>query len=177
MQNTLHIVFLWIHILGLVLFLGPQFFLAFAWLPASRGIPDPSIRLAAMRTITSRFGWIGGIGLLLLLIGGLYLIGDWRTYYNIPSDVSFTALRFGVVFIIKMCVLAVMLVLLALHTFAVGPRLLSRMEARSAGQDVSDAEIHTLRMRSMALSISVLLLTLVIMVFGVMLNTTSWSLQ
>lgn len=176
MENTLHVIFIWVHILGLVLFLGPQFFLAFAWVPASRGITDMPTRVKAMRTVTSRFAWIGGIGLLLLLIAGGYLIGDWRKFYNISDDTGFTDLRFGVVFIIKMCVLLVMLVLLGFHTMRTGPRLIDAMEANAAGTG-SEAQVRSLRMQSMFLSISVLVLTLVIMVFGVLLNTTSWSLQ
>lgn len=177
MEDTLHIIFIWVHILGLVLFLGPQFFLAFAWVPTSRGITDMPTRIKAMRTVTRRFGWIGGLGLLLLLIGGGYLIGDWRKYYHIPDGTGFTDLRFGVVFIIKMCVLVVMLILLAFHTFRTGPKLIDAMEAQAGGRQVSDTQVRSLRMQSMMLSISVLVLTLIIMVFGVMLNTASWSLQ
>ena len=33
-ENFLHIFFIWLHILGVALFVGPQFFLAFAWVPA-----------------------------------------------------------------------------------------------------------------------------------------------
>lgn len=176
MENTLHIIFIWIHILGLALFVGPQFFMAFAWVPTSRGILDAPTRIKAMRTITTRFLWIGGIGLLLLLIAGGYLIGDWRRFYNVSDDTGFTAVRFGVVFIIKMVVLVVMLILLGLHTFRTGPRLIDAMEAQLTGTG-SPTNVRALRMQSMFLSISVLLLTLIIMVFGVLLNTTSWSLQ
>ena len=62
MDNTLHIIAVWTHILGIALFVGPQFFLAFAWVPASRGISDLPTRTRAMRTITRRFAWIGGTG-------------------------------------------------------------------------------------------------------------------
>src|SRR5207247_2175664 len=98
MQNAMHVVFLWMHILGIALFVGPQFFLAFAWVPASRQIADLPTRVQAMRTITRRFGYIGGVGLLLILIGGGYLIGNWREYYHQPDDLGFTDIRYGVIF-------------------------------------------------------------------------------
>lgn len=162
------------HILGIALFLGPQFFLAFAWVPASRNIDDMRQRVRAMRMITNRFGWIGGIGLLLILIAGTYLISTWRDYYAQP-DVGFMSIRYGQYFTLKMVVLAVMLVLLAWHMFIVGPRLLERIEAQANGENVTEADLRSLRMRSMALSISVLVLTLIIMVFGAMLTTYKFA--
>lgn len=177
MSNALHIAAIWTHILGIALFVGPQFFLAFAWVPASRGIEDLPTRIKAMRTITRRFGYVGGVGLALILVAGIYLIADWRDFYTVDPDKKFNDLRFGVIFSAKMMVLLVMLALLAIHTFIVGPKLLNRLEAQANGENVSEAELRTLRMRSMALSIGALALTLVIMVMGAMLTTTSFSLQ
>jgi uncharacterized membrane protein len=171
-ENTLHIFFIWMHIIGIALWLGPQVFLAFAWVPASRGITDRALRLQAMRTITSRFAWIGGTGLLLLLIAGTYLISDWRDFYAIPEDAGFTDFRYGVIFIVKMSVLLVMLIITGLHTFVLGPRLLDAIE-----RDASEDELRSRRMQSMFASIAVLLLTLVIIVLGTMLGTPSYSLQ
>ena len=177
MENFLHISFLWLHILGIALFVGPQFFLAFAWLPASRGIEDLPTRVKAMRTITTRFGYIGGVGLALIVIAGGYLIGSWRSYYGLPDDVGFNDLRFGVIFSIKMTLLLVMLVATGLHMFVIGPRQLAKMEAVAAGENVSEEEVRKVRMQSMMLSMSGLALTLVIMVLGVMLSSTKFSLQ
>ena len=177
MEDALHIAAIWLHILGIALFVGPQFFLAFAWVPASRGITDMPTRVRAMRTITRRFGYIGGIGLLCILIAGTYLIATWRDFYSVDPDVGFNDIRFGVIFSIKMTILLVMLIVLALHTWKVGPKLLETMEAQANGKPVSDAELRTARRNSMALSITALVLTLIIMVMGTMLTTTSFSLQ
>ena len=177
MSNALHIAAIWMHILGIALFVGPQFFLAFAWVPASRGIDDLPTRIKAMRTITKRFGYVGGAGLLLILIAGTYLIADWRNFYTIDPTLGFNDVRFGIVFSIKMTVLTVMLAILAWHTFIAGPKLMDRLEAQANGENVSDAELKKLRMRSMMLSITGLVLTLIIMVLGAMLTTTSYSLQ
>lgn len=177
MENTLHIAALWLHILGIALFVGPQFFLAFAWVPTSRLIGDQSTRVMAMRKITSRFGWIGGTGLVLILVAGTYLISTWRDYYAIPDDAEFTSLRYGVIFMIKMTILIVMLVVVGLHTFVVGPRLIAKLEAQAQGKPVSEAEIRSARMLSMALSVTGLVLVLIIMAMGVMMTSANFSLQ
>lgn len=177
MQTALHIAAIWLHILGIALFVGPQFFLAFAWVPTSRGITDLPTRVKAMRKITSRFGWIGGTGLVCILIAGTYLIATWRTFYHVDPDVGFNSIRFGVIFSIKMTVLLVMLIILAFHTYRVGPNLLNKLEAQANGQVVPEAELRKARRNSMILSISALTLTLIIMVMGTMLTTTSFSLK
>ncbi|MBI2767237.1 MAG: CopD family protein [Chloroflexi bacterium] len=176
MDDTLRIAAIWFHILGIALFVGPQFFLAFAWVPASRQIADVPARLRAMRTLTTRFGWIGGIGLLMILLAGGYLIGNWRDYYNVGSDAGFTGYRYGVLFIIKMSLLVVMLIVVGIHTFVFGPRLIDVMEAQAANQ-ATDAAVRKARTISMILSIAGLALVLAIMVLGVMMNTFSYSLQ
>jgi len=176
-ENFLHIAAVWLHVLGIALFVGPQFFLAFAWVPASRQIEDMQTRVAAMRTITTRFGWIGGIGLLLILIGGTYLIMTWRDYHNIVEGTAFFDLRYGVVFVIKMVILVVMIVLVGLHMFVVGPSQVDAMEERARGEDVPDVRMRQIRITSLVLSITGLILALVIMGFGVSLGATEYSLK
>jgi len=176
-ENFLHIAAVWLHVLGIALFVGPQFFLAIAWVPASRAIEHLPTRVAAMRTITTRFGWIGGAGLLLILIGGSYLIATWRDYHGIPESVSFMDYRYGVIFVIKMAVLAVMIVLVGLHMFVVGPSQVDAMEERARGEDVPEVRLRRIRITSMVLSITGLVLTLVIMGFGVSLGAAEYSIQ
>jgi hypothetical protein len=130
-----------------------------------------------MRTITRRFAYIGGIGLLLITGAGTYLIATWRDFYSQPDDVEFTSIRFGVIFIIKMTVLIVMLALVAIHTFVTGPRQLALLDERARGGNVPEERIASLRKQSMLLSISALLLTLAIMAMGVSMTVTSYSFQ
>ena len=177
MDNFWHVFFIWMHILGVALLVGPQFFMALAWIPASREITDLPVRIKAMRTITRRFGYIGGAGIVLLVLAGSYLIADWRDYYGVPDDAAFTDLRFGVVFIIKMSLFTVMLVALAVHMFWLGPRQLEALEAQANGERISEAEVRSARIQSMLTSVLGLVLALAIMVMGAMLNTANWSLQ
>lgn len=177
MDNFLHIFCIWVHILGVALFVGPQFFLALAVVPASRKIPDLKARVALIRTVTRRFGYVGGAGLVLIVLAGTYLIADWRDYYGVPDDVEFTSLRFGMVFIIKMTLFLVMLAIVAVHMFYLGPKQVEAMESQANGERISDAEVRSARMQSMAASIAGLAIALVLMVMGVMLNSVAWSLQ
>ena len=130
-----------------------------------------------MKLITRRFGYIGGAGIVMLVGAGTYLIADWRNYYGVPDDIGFMDLRFGVVFTIKMTLLLVMLAVLAVHMFYLGPRQLEAMEAQANGERISEAEVKRARMMSMTASILGLGLALALMVMGVMLNSASWSLQ
>jgi uncharacterized membrane protein len=177
LDDALHIAAIWTHILGIALFVGPQFFLAFAWVPASREIQDLPARVAAMRTLTRRFGYLGGAGLALIFLAGGYLIATWRNFYSIDSSVGFNDLRFGVIFSIKMTLLLIMLIVVGVHTFVVGPKLVDVYDAQAHGNPVADTQLKTTRRNSMILSITGLVLVLAIMVMGTMLTTTSFSLR
>jgi uncharacterized membrane protein len=176
MDDTLRIIAIWVHILGIAIFVGPQFFLAFAWVPAARGIADQRVRLELTRKLTRSFGYIGGAGIVLIVLAGSYLISTWRDHWAIPDDVDFTSLRYGVIFIIKMSVLVVMLAVVGAHMFWVGPRLADTMEAHLDGH-ATEADVRSARMLSMVFSILGLLLALAMMALGVTLSTGSFSLD
>ncbi|MGE0570657.1 MAG: CopD family protein [Dehalococcoidia bacterium] len=176
MDDTLRIIAVWTHILGIALFVGPQFFLAFAWGPAARTIKDQHTRLDLTRMLTQRFAWIGGMGIILIVVAGTYLIATWRDHYGVPDDAEFTALRYGVIFIVKMTVLMVMLAIVGAHMFFVGPRLVNAMDAHINHGGLEE-NVRSARMLSMAFSIAGLLLALALMVLGVMMNTTTFSFQ
>jgi uncharacterized membrane protein len=176
-DNFWHIFFIWLHILGVALFVGPQFFLALAVVPATRQITDMKARVATVRVVTRRFAWVGGAGLVLIVAAGSYLIADWRDYYGVPDDTGFTDLRFGVVFIVKMTLFLIMLAIVGIHMLFLGPRLVEAMEAQANGERITEAEVRSARMQSVIASVAGLLLALAIMVMGAMLNSSAWSLQ
>lgn len=177
LESFLHITFLWLHLLGVALWVGPQVFLAVAWVPASRQIADLPTRVAAMKTMTRRFGYLGGVGIGLIVVAGSYLIATWRDFYAIPEDASFLSLRFGLWFTVKMVVLVVMLAVVGLHMGWAGPKQLRLYEAMARGEPVDEAALRRVRAVSMTLSLLGLALTLAIMVMGVMIGTGSWSFQ
>ena len=114
---------------------------------------------------------------MLILIGGSYLISTWRDYHDVGDEIAFFDLPYGVFFVIKMVILMVMLVLVGLHMFVVGPSQVDAMEERARGEDVPEVRMRRIRITSMVLSITGLLLTLVIMGFGVSLSAIEYSLQ
>ena len=179
MDTFLHIGALWIHILGIALFVGPQFFLAFAWIPASRLIEDLPTRARAMRKITTRFGYLGSVGIVLIVIAGSYLIATWRDWHGEGAalDASFIDYRFGLIFIVKMAIFIVMLLIVGLHMFVVGPAQVEAFEELANGDASANSRVLRLRRVSMAVSITGLLLTLIIMVMGSMLSASVFSLK
>src|SRR5688572_33474218 len=68
MDDTLRAIAVWVHILGIAVFVGPQFFLAFAWGPVARTIGDQHTRLDLTRKVTRRFGMLAGFGLALIIV-------------------------------------------------------------------------------------------------------------
>jgi uncharacterized membrane protein len=173
-EDTAWIIAIWVHILGIALLVGPQFFLAFAWVPVARTIADQRVRVDLTRRITRRFGYLAGAGLVLIVIAGSYLISAWRDHYKIDEDLGFTEYRYGVIFIVKMGLLIAMLAVLAVHSFLVGPRLIDAMDRELNGAGSAE-DVRRYRMASMTVSIVGLLLALAIMVLGVMMNTTTFS--
>jgi uncharacterized membrane protein len=174
-ENTLHVIFIWMHILGIAMFVGPQFFLAFAWGPAAKTIPDQRTRVDLTRKLTRAFGRIGGLGLLLIIIAGSYLISTWRDFYE-QQDADFTGIRYGLLFIVKMVIFVLMLAVVGLHTYVVGPRLVEALDAQANGRG-DETMVANARKASVAASAVGLLLALAIMVLGVMMNTTEFSFQ
>ena len=76
-----------------------------------------------------------------------------------------------------MTLFIVMLAITALHMFYLGPKQVEAMESQANGERISDADVRSARIQSMAASILGLALALVLMVMGVMLNSVAWSLD
>src|SRR6185437_14825636 len=81
--------------------------------------------------------WTHILGIALILIAGGYLIADWRNFYGIPSDTGFNDLRFGIIFSVKMVLLVIMLIIVGIHTWKVGPKLMDTLQAQADGKPVT----------------------------------------
>ncbi|TMB96804.1 MAG: hypothetical protein E6J42_08690 [Chloroflexi bacterium] len=66
-----HAVTPWLHILAVAVWVGPQFFLFIAAVPAIRTIDDMRVRANVMRTITTRFGWMAWAALAVIVLTGI----------------------------------------------------------------------------------------------------------
>ncbi|MCS7276121.1 MAG: CopD family protein [Dehalococcoidia bacterium] len=157
----------WIHIVAATAFIGPQFLL-FLVIPALRTL-EPGARARVLRVLTSRFGWLGGAAIVVLVLSGL---SNLFQRMDEIDDLLDPGRRYAWIFTAKMGLLALALVLTALHSFVVGPRQLQAMEAGG-----SDAQARSLRRATMALSALILLASLGIVFAAALMADHSFSLQ
>lgn len=112
-----------IHVLAALFWLGGMLFLGVVGAPVLRGVEPASLRAELFDRLGRRFraaGWVAigilvGTGVLNLHLRGL-LQGD------VLGDPQFWAGRFGSALAWKLGAVVVMLVLAAVHDFALGPR-------------------------------------------------------
>lgn len=156
----------WLHILAATIWVGPQVFLFVAAIPAVRTIEDMQVRTRVMRMITTRFGWLGWGALAVLVVTG---IGQLYAH-ELDTDQLFD-LNFGVIFQVKMTLLIVTVILTALHSFVLGPRVLNMQEAAA-----SDEDIAPIRRWSIIVSGVNALVALAILFCGALL-ASDWALE
>jgi uncharacterized membrane protein len=151
----------WLHIVAAAIWVGPQFFLFIAAVPAVRTIEDTKERARVMRIITTRFGYLAWGALAVLVITGI------ANLYERDEDVDFLfEQNFGWIFQVKMTLLIVVVALTALHSFVIGPRL-----ARLQESVTDEAQIASMRRWSMVISGLGLLIALAIMFCGALLSS------
>jgi putative copper resistance protein D len=153
---------LWVHILAAVTFIGPQFFLALAAVPAMQTIEDVKVRARATRVMTMRFGILGGGALVVLLITGVL------NYMHAKDQID-TYQRYFITLQIKLTLVAVVVLLTILHGAVLGRRLQQLQES-----DAAEAEIAQARRMSMYASIATMLLSVAILFCAAVLGS-SWS--
>ena len=156
-------IILWLHLLGAVVFIGPQIFLAAVAMPAIRTVADAQTRQTLTRSITRGFGMLGGGALMLLLLTGLW------NFQVAQDDGKFDLTRFFWAFNIKFMLFLAVVVLVGLHALVFGKRL-QELQERGA----SEAELARARQQSMIASISTLVLSLVILLLGAMMGSESF---
>ena len=154
---------LWLHLLGAVVFIGPQIFLAAIALPAIRTVADVQTRQTLTRSITRGFGMLGGGALALLLLTGLW------NFQVAQDDGKFELTRFFWAFNIKFMLFLGVVVLTGLHAFVFGKRL-QELQERGA----SEAELAQARRQSMMASMTTLALSLIILLLGAMMGSESF---
>ncbi len=152
----------WLHILAATIWVGPQVFLFVAAVPAIRTVEDAQVRARIMRVLTTRFGWLAWGAMLVLVISG---VGN--LYEHALSVDELFELNFGIIFQVKMTLVILTVALTALHSFVIGPRLLSLQESAA-----DQAQVASARRVSIIVSAGNLLLALGIIFCAALLNTT-----
>jgi uncharacterized membrane protein len=162
----------WLHILAVAVWVGPQFFLFIAALPAIRTIEDRQTRARVMRTIVTRFGWLAWAAMLVIVLSGisnLFQVGA-DTPLNWASANDF---RYGRIFAEKMVLVGIAVGLTAVHTFVVGPRQLALAEQ----MDADPAEAARLRRISIGISSVALLASVLAIFMGSLLANHEYSFE
>ena len=156
----------WIHIVAATIWVGPQVFMFVAAVPAVRTIEDMQVRTKVMRVITTRFNYLAWGALAVLVITGIANLYE----HDLDVDQLFD-LNFGIVFQVKMTLLIATVVLTALHTFVLGPRVLNMQEAA-----VDEADLAPTRRWSIIVSAVNMVIALSIVFCGALLSS-SWALE
>lgn len=166
------ILILWIHLLAVTIWIGPQVFMFTAAIPAIRTVEDAATRARVLRIMVTRFGTISGIALVVIVITGiinLYQIDGYSAKELINGDAG---LRFTRLFWEKMVLVALAVVLVGLHTMVIGPRQLQLAEQMTA----DPAEQRNLRRLSIMLSGIGLLASIGALYMGAALGRHEYSL-
>jgi len=161
---------LWLHILAAAIWVGSQVMLFVVVVPALRAAEDPRSRAAVLRGVTRRFGYLGTASLALLVLSGI----DNVDRYGPPDMFD---LRYGWVLAVKLALFAAVLVLTALHSLVIGPRLMALQQAAAVSPDAATAaRIRALRARSVVFSGLTLLLSIAILFCAALLRS-GWSYE
>jgi len=162
----------WLHILAVTVWVGPQFFLFIAALPAIRTIEDRQTRARVMRIIVTRFGWLAWAAMLVIVLSGISNLfqvgGDTELSWATANDI-----RYGRIFAEKMVFVGIAVGLTAVHTFVVGPRQLALAEQMEA----DPSETARLRRISIIISSFALLASVLAIFMGALLANHSYSFE
>ncbi len=151
----------WIHIIAATIWVGPQVFLFVAAVPAVRTVEDAQVRARIMRVLTTRFVYLAWGAMLVLVITGIGNLFE----HNLEVDVLLD-LNYGRILEVKIALVIATVALTALHSFVIGPRLLTMQESVA-----DEAQIASTRRSSIIISASNLVLALGILFAAALLNT------
>jgi uncharacterized membrane protein len=161
----------WLHILAITVWIGPQFFLFIAAIPALRTVEDVETRTRVMRTVVTRFGWMAWAAMGVIILTGISNL--FQTGEDAPFDLDGFDYRWARIFAEKMVFVALAIGLTAIHTFYVGPRQLQIAEQMNA----DPAEVRNLRRLSIAISAAALLASIAALYMGAVLANHEYSFQ
>jgi len=165
-----HAFTVWLHLLAVTVWIGPQIFMFAAAIPALREIGDRELRAKVMRTVVTRFGYMAWAALGVIVLTGISNI--FQTTDDFPHVFDYDY-RYAQVFSTKMTVLGATVLLTAVHTWVVGPRQLRLAE----DPNPDEAEAARLRRMSMIISSLVLLGSITVLFLGALLSNHEWSFQ
>lgn len=156
----------WIHIIAATIWVGPQVFLFVAAVPAVRTVEDLQVRARIMRVLTTRFGYLAWGAMLVLVITGIGNLFEHNLEFDVLMD-----LNYWTILEVKIALVVATVALTALHSFVIGPRLLTMQESVA-----DEAQIASTRRVSIIISAANLLLAMGIL-FAAALLSTNFALE
>lgn len=165
-----HAFTVWLHLLAVAVWIGPQIFMFAAAIPAIREIGDRELRARVMRTVVTRFGYMAWVALGVIVLTGISNIFQTTDDFGHVFDYDY---RYAQVFSTKMTVLGATVLLTAVHTWVVGPQQLRLAE----DPNPDEAQVARLRRTSMIISSLVLLGSITVLFLGALLTNHEWSFQ
>lgn len=176
MSETVLSILIWLHVIGVAVWLGGQVLTAAAVIPTLRAAGDREFWLSALEGFTRRFGRIGIAAMVIIVATGGAMI-DPRLDQAENFGASISDARWGIIFVAKMALWAAMIAVIGLHQFVFGPRQLElAREAVAAGKGDSP-ELRRVRRLTIMLSIVGLLLTLLVAGAGAFLGNHNFSMN
>jgi uncharacterized membrane protein len=150
----------WLHIFAATVWVGPQVFLFAVAVPAMRTVADVKERARLIRLISTRFGYLAWGAMALLVVTGIGNVFE-------EDDRSFLwDHNWGTILQVKITLVIATVVLTALHSFVIGPRLLALQESVS-----DESQIASMRRASIIISSINGLLALGILFCAALLGT------
>jgi copper resistance protein D len=120
-----------IHILSAAVWVGGMLFLALVVVPVARPLPAAD-RAALIGAIGRRFRAVGWACIALLITTGVINLAyrglTWENFFSAQMLAS----QFGRVLLLKLGLVAAMIVLSAVHDFAIGPRSVCLAESKAS---------------------------------------------
>jgi uncharacterized membrane protein len=121
-MRTLYLVSVGLHIVAAAAWLGGMLFLVLVLVPALRTPALAAHATAAIRAVGERYRTVGWATLLVLVATGVANAALRAGSLASLSDRAWWATPFGRLLALKLALVALVLVLSALHDFAIGPR-------------------------------------------------------
>lgn len=172
MSQLVYQIVVLVHLLSAIAWVGGTLFLVMVMVPLVRsqsGPPSESARL--LGEVARRFRPISWAAVLLLILTGLYLATE---HWGVGISVLFGGQGWFInVLQIKVGLVAVILVLSAIHDFIVGPRLSAAMEGVESGNSVAGT-LGSYRKAVVWLARANLLLILMVLALAVTLSRGSF---
>ena len=150
----------WLHIFAATVWVGPQVFLFAVAVPALRTVADVKERARLMRLITTRFGYLAWGAMAVLVVTGIGNIfeEDDRTFLWDHN--------WGVILQVKITLVVLTILLTAVHSFVIGPRMLAMQESVT-----DEAQIASMGRTSIIISSANAVLALGILFCAALLQT------